>query len=94
VKQAILTLAICFPYVAFVVYVATRLSRRVPVTVSSFEKLKGIDAMMTLSDGRQLRGSGTVWNWFPSGKRASTSVETLCADEWARQMWAPRKEAP
>ena len=90
-KQAILTLAICFPYIAFVVYVAARLSRQISTpTVAGFEKLAGMDAMITLSDGRQLRGSGTVWNWFPSGRRASTNIEALCADEWTRQMWGKK----
>lgn len=57
------------------------------LTVVDFEKLKGEDAIITLSDGRQFRGSGTVWREWPSGRRAPTGIEALCADEWTKQMW-------
>ena len=60
---------------------------KLELTAVEFEKLKGEDAIVTLSDGRRFRGCVTVWHRWPSGKRASTDIERICCDEWTRQMW-------
>jgi len=87
-----LTLAAIIIALALAVYGIVTLSRRPRLTVVEFRKLNGVDAMITLSDGRRLRGGGTVWSWFPSGRRASTRIEWICSDEWTRQMWNLEKK--
>jgi hypothetical protein len=69
-------------------YFMRRASRIRSLTVSAFERIPGTsDGLITLSDRSVLRGSGTVWHWCPSGKRASTRIERICSEEWTRQAW-------
>jgi hypothetical protein len=71
-----------------IAHLLERMAEDLPkLTVVGFEKLEGDQAIVTLSDGHKFRGSGTVWHSWPMGKRASTSIEMICSDEWTRQMW-------
>lgn len=75
---------VVFALAALILHLVQRPKRP---TVVEFEKLEGTDAIVTLSNGHTLRGSGTVWHYWPSGERASTDIEVICSNEWTRQMW-------
>jgi hypothetical protein len=78
--------------IVMIAYLVGRAAEALPkLTVVEFEKLQGDQAIVTLSDGRKFRGSCTVWHSWPMGKRASTSIELICSDEWTRQMWELEK---
>ncbi len=88
IVDVVTAIVFVFAIGTLIIYLWDRaLDETTPLTVTGFEKLQGEDAIITLSDGRRFRGSCTVWHAWPSGKRAPTSIEVICADEWTKQMW-------
>lgn len=64
-----------------------------PLTLREFERLSDGDYVLHLTcgcDRFSVRGQCTVWYYYPSGVRCSTSTESKLADIWTRLEWERR----
>lgn len=71
-----------------------RSRRRKPVRGKpSMEPIEGSGNWLAIfPDGTQYKGNCDVWHRFPSGKRASTNMESRLCDEWQAAKWRLGKD--
>lgn len=79
-----------FGFVVLVELMTLKDDGRDPPEMKRIER-KGDDYEIELTDGRVYRGGSTVWHLYPSGDRASTSMEAWLCDRWTAYRWQEPK---
>lgn len=67
-----------------------------PIKLNHFKRLANGDYIMDLEwkgEFFSVRGSCTVWRYYPSGARCSTSTESKLSDIWTKLEWERGGEA-
>lgn len=79
-----------FGFIVLVELVKSRDDSRDPPEMKRIER-RGNEYEIELTDGRVYRGDSTVWHSYPSGDRASTSMEAWLRDRWKAYRWQEPK---